>query len=106
MSYHYPQHVGKIAPRKRTSSERVAQLVSRYPGVTDEEAKEILSFLRTGRHLDVGLLTADERIRPNLDAFMRDNKAAFRVKWWEGTAVTGGIAVLLVTFWLVWEALA
>ena len=105
MSYHYPQHVGKTLPRKRTSSERVAQLVSRYPGVSDQEANEILTFLRTGRHLDVGLLTADESIRPNLDAFMRDHKAAFRIKWWEGAAVTGGIGCALVLFWLIWEAI-
>jgi predicted Rossmann-fold nucleotide-binding protein len=106
MSYHYPHHVGKIFPQRRTASERVADLVSRYPGVTDEEAKEILTFMRTGRHLEVGLLTANDNIRPNLDAFMEDHKAHFQVKWWEGAAVTTGIAALLVLFWLGWEALA
>jgi hypothetical protein len=105
MSYHYPQHVGKLVSAVRPNSERVSQLVSRYPGVTEEEAAEIVRFLRTGRHLDVGLLTADESIRPNLDAFMRDHKANFRVKWWEGAAVTAGIAALLITLWVIWEIL-
>jgi hypothetical protein len=106
MSYHYPQHVGKIARATPTSSQRVSQLVSRYPALTEEEVREIVTFLRTGRHLDVGLLTADESIGPKLDAFMQDHKSDFRIKWWEGAAVTGGIAVLLVTLWLIWETLS
>ena len=106
MSYHYPHYVGKIVHPPRSSSERVADLVSRYPGVTEDEAQEIVTFMRTGRRLDIGLLTADDRIRPNLDAFMHDHKADFRVKWWESVAVTGGIAAALIAFWLIWEALA
>lgn len=106
MSYHYPHHVGKIFPQRRTTSERVADLVSRYPGVTEAEAQEIVTFMRTGRHLDIGLLTANDNIRSNLDAFMEDHKAHFQVKWWEGAAVTTAIAALLVLFWVVWEALA
>jgi hypothetical protein len=103
MSYHYPHYVVHAA---RSNSERVADLVSRYPGVTEDEAQEIVTFMRTGRHLNVGLLTADDAIRRKLDAFMHDHKADFRVKWWESAAVTGGIAAALIAFWLVWEALA
>jgi hypothetical protein len=107
MSYHYPQHIGAIVPSKRANnSERVADLVSRYPGVTEDETQEIATFMRTGRHLDVGLLTANAAIRPKLDAFMEDHKADFQVKWWESAAVTGGIAAALIVFWLIWEAFA
>jgi hypothetical protein len=106
MSYHYPHHVGKILPPQSAHSERVADLVSRYPGVTEDEAQEIVTFMRTGRHLDVGLLTANDSIRPKLDAFMKDHRADFRVKWWESAAVTGTIAVILIAFWLAWEAFA
>jgi len=105
MSIHYPS-IGKTFPPNPTTSERVADLVSRYPGVTDDEAKEILTFMRTGRHLDVGRLTADDSIRPNLDAFMEDHKAHFQVKWWETTALVGAIGVVLLAFWLIWEAFA
>ena len=106
MSYHYPHHVGKAGQVRRTKSQRLADLVSRYPGVTEAEAQEIVTFMRTGRHLDIGLLTADYAIRPKLDAFMEDHKADFRVKWWEGATVTGGIAVVLIAFWLLWEMLS
>lgn len=104
MSYHYPRHVGKIVPIDRASSERVADLVSRYPGVSESEAQEIVTFMRTGRHLDVGLLTANDDIRPQLDAFMQDHKAEFQVKWWESAAAVGGIALALILFALFWEA--
>ncbi len=104
MSYHYPNHVGKIFPTrtKDPNSERVADLVSRYPGVTDDETEEILTFMRSGRHL----LTSNAHLRPKLDAFMDDHKAHFGVNRWEGMALVGGILVMLITAWLIWAALA
>lgn len=106
MSIHYPNVIGTNSPRQPKNSERVAELVSRYPGVTDDEAKEILNFMRTGRHLEVGRLTSDENIRPQLDAFMEDHKTHLGVKWWEATALVGGIAAALFAFWFIWEAFA
>jgi len=90
----------------RADRERVADLLSRYPKVTGDESAEILTFLRTGRHLDVGLLTSNEKLKPRLDAFMEDHKHHFRVKWGEATLVIAGIAALIAIFWLVWEAFA
>lgn len=87
----------------RADRERVATLLSRYPGITEDESAEVLTFLRTGRHLDVGLLTADERLKPNLDAFMADHKSHFQVKWTEATLVIAGIAALIAILWLVLE---
>ena len=34
-------------------------------------------FHEEGRHLEIGLLTSDEKLRPNLDAFMKDHQKAF-----------------------------
>jgi len=90
----------------RSNREHVAGLLARYPQVSGEEQRDILSFLRTGRHLDVGLLTSNERLRPQLDAFMADHQRHFRIKWGEGAAVVGGIVALLLMLWLVWEALS
>jgi hypothetical protein len=84
----------------------VAALLSRYPSVSGEEARQILTFLRRGRHLDVGLLTSNERLRPKLDAFFEDHKAHFKLKWVEGVAAVGGIGALIAILWLVWEAFA
>jgi hypothetical protein len=100
MSYHYPQFVGTI-PQPRPNQARVSQLLRRYPRITDDETREIVAFMRNGRHLDIGLLTSDDEIRPQLDAFMADHKADFRVRWGEGVAVIGSIAAVLTALWLV-----
>ena len=84
--------------------EQVSGLLARYPDVTAEDSSTILDFLRTGRHLDIGLLTADEALKPNLDSFMEDHKAHFRVRSREVFAVLGGIGALLLVLWLLWEA--
>jgi hypothetical protein len=83
----------------------IADLVRRYPQVSAPEAKQILGFLRTGRHLDVGMLTADDSLKPQLDLFMADHAKHLRVGFWEGSAVVVAIAGFLVICWLIWEAL-
>jgi len=88
----------------RRTREQIAAILSRYPNVSPEESGAIVEFLRKGRHIDVGMLTADETLKPNIDAFMNDHKAEFGVKVWEAAALIGGIAAFLVIAWLVWEA--
>jgi hypothetical protein len=83
--------------------ERVSGLLARYPRVSGEEAREILHLLRTGRHLDVGLLTSDEALRPKLDAFMEEHKAHFRVGFGEAAAVIAGIVAPMIVLLLAWE---
>jgi hypothetical protein len=99
----YPSHIEEVRA-VRASRERAAQLLARYPEVSDEDRREILQFLKTGRHLDIGLLTSSDRLRPKFDAFMADHKAHFRLRWEEGIALIAGIAALLAIAWLVWEA--
>ena len=86
--------------------ERASELLARYPRVSKEEASEILQFVRTGRHLDIGLLSRDNRLRSRLDSFMKDHRPGARLNWREGAALVGGILVLLITAWLIWAALA
>ena len=86
--------------------ERASELLDRYPRVSESEAREILHFLRAGRHLEIGLLTSDDRLRPKLDNFVADHKSHFRLNWREGAAVIGGLLVLLVTAWLIWGVFA
>lgn len=89
----------------RLTRQQVADILSRYPGVSADEAESIRDFLRTGRHLDIGMLTADEGLQPQLDAFMKDHGKHFRVGLYETVALVAAIVGLLALFWLVWEAL-
>ena len=86
--------------------EQIAAMLSRYPNVSPEETAAIIEFLRRGRHIDVGMLTADETLKPKIDAFMHDHEAEFGVKAWEAAAVIGAIAAFLIAAWLAWEALS
>ena len=101
----YRSHIEEIRA-VRTSRERAAELLGRYPAISDQDRREVLDFLKNGRHLDIGLLTTSDRLRPRLDAFMTDHKQHFRVRWEESVALIAGIAALLAIFWLVWEAFA
>jgi hypothetical protein len=85
--------------------EQVADLLCRYPRVSDAEARLILRFLRSGRHLDVGMLTGDEALKPQLDLFMDDHGRHLRVGAGETAAVVASIAGFLVACLLVWEAI-
>lgn len=105
MSHHYPHLVGTVRDA-RTDRERISDLVHRYPRVSDDEAKEILTFLRTGKHLDVGMLTSNDRLRPQLDAFIEDHKSELGVKWGEAAALVSAIIALLFGLWLVREWVA
>ena len=84
--------------------ERVARLLSRYPEVTDDDVAEIVEFLRTGRHLDIGLLTADDALRPKLDAFMAAHKTQLRPKLGEVAVIAALIASFLFACWLLWSS--
>ena len=84
--------------------EQAADLIVRYPHVSEREARLILGFLRNGRHLDVGIVTADEALKPQLDTFMADHSKHFRISLGEGSAVVAGIAAFLALCWLIWEA--
>lgn len=92
-------------PAVRLTREQAADLLYRYPHVSDEEAKAILTFLRKGRHLDVGMLTADESLKPQLESFMAKHSKHFRVGFGEGTALVAGIIALLALCWVIWEAI-
>ena len=85
------------------SREEVAGLLVRYPQVSDAEAKLILAFLRKGRHLDVGMVTGDERLKPHVDRFTADHARHFRVSIFEGTALVGAMLAFLAACWLIWE---
>ena len=99
-------HVRKPASDAASlSREEVAELLIRYPRVSGAEAKLVLTFLRKGRHLDVGMLTGDEQLKPHLDRFTADHAHHFRLGIGEAAAAVAGIVGFLVVCWLLWEAL-
>lgn len=88
------------------SREQVAELLHRYPELSDAEIGQVVAFLRHGRHLDVGLLTSDTALKPKLDRFMADHVQHFRLRVGETSAVLAAITAFLALCWLAWEGLA
>jgi hypothetical protein len=98
----YTSHIEEIRAA-RSSRERVASLLGRYPHVSDTERKEILAFMKEGRHLEIGLLTSNDKVRPQLDAFMEDHKRHFRIGAADVGRLLAVFAVVGMFFWLLWE---
>jgi hypothetical protein len=98
-------HQSQPSGRSTLTRDEAADLLSRYPNVSDDEAKAITTFLRKGRHLDVGMVTADERLKPQLDGFMADHGKQLRVGAGEATVLIAAIAGLFFALSLIWEAI-
>jgi hypothetical protein len=100
MNVNKPMARAKPVPPTR---EEIADLLHQYPNLSAGEVTRMLAFLRKGRQLDVGMLTADERLQPHLDRFMSDHAKHFRVGIAETSAVVAAIMALLALCWSVWE---
>jgi hypothetical protein len=94
------------AREMRFSRDRIATLLGRYPNVSDEEREEILAFMKEGRHLEIGLLTSNGKVRPQLDAFMEEHKRHFRIGAADLTKLFVVFAILATVSWLVWGLIA
>jgi hypothetical protein len=90
----------------RSSRQQTAELLDRYPDISEAERAEIVSFMRTGRHIDIGLLTSNDALRPKIDAFMADHKKEMRLGSSEIVTVVAAVVAFLALCWLVWEAIA
>jgi hypothetical protein len=98
----YRPHIEEVRAA-RSSRERVAEMLSRYPDVSEKDRREILSFMRNGRHLDIGLLTSSDKIRPQLDRFMRDHKRHFQIDLVDIARMLAVLTAAVMACWLLWE---
>ena len=90
-------------PVDRARMERVAALIARYPALTDDEIHEALLFLRKGPALDVGLLTGNDEIRPQLDRFRADHHRALSIGVREIAVIAVIVALFLAAVLLLWD---
>jgi hypothetical protein len=99
----YQRHIEGVRAI-RSDRERIAGLLDAYPDIGRRETDEILSYLKTARHLDVGLLSSDTRISGKLDQFMAEHKSHFQIGIGETVGVISAIVAILAIGWLIWEA--
>ena len=77
----------------RLDRARVSSLLARYPHLGAREKNEILTFLKTGRHIEIGLLMADKKMQPSLDRFMADHDEHFPPRLHPGVAIAFAVAL-------------
>jgi two-component sensor histidine kinase len=87
----------------RSSRDRIAEMIAKHPRLSEQETRQVLDFMKTARHLEIGLLTSNQKLRPKLDAFMEEHKHHFQVSVWEAAVVIGAILAFVVVSWLFWE---
>jgi len=92
-----------IADAERVSRQHIADMLARYPNLSTAEVAEIVDFLRHGRQLEIGLLTCNQAIRPQLDAFMAEHRRKLSLDAIETAGLVVGLMALLAGCWLLWE---
>jgi len=90
-------------PVDRNRLERIEALLQRYPGLTDGEIEDVLLFLRKGPALEIGLLTGNEALRPQLDRFRADHRGELSIGAREIAAIAAIVALLIVAVALLWD---
>ncbi len=73
--------------------QHIEGLLRRYPKTSEAETKEIIAFLATGNHLDVGLVSGSDELREKVARFRSEHSSHFRLKLHEVALfllVTGG----------------
>ena len=59
--------------------------------------------MKEARHLEVGLLTANDNVRPQLDAFMKDHKRHFQLDPFDVLRAVTVVGAIVMVCWLLWE---
>lgn len=90
-------HSGAAASAQATRAEDIFR---RYPNIGGAEAKEAVTFLKKGKHLDIGLVTGIPDLKPNIDAFRAEHARSLRLGIAEIAAFTAFFVVMLAL--LVW----
>ena len=88
----------------RAQRDRVEALLARYPGLTDPEIHEILLFLRKGKALEIGFLTSNEALKPQLDRFRADQARDLSIGKRELAIVGLAMLVILAAVAMLWNA--
>jgi hypothetical protein len=86
------------------ATERIVQLLRRYPYISSAEATEIVRFLQVGRYREIHQLAADESVQRQLDDFVKGRRHELN-DMANPLAAIGLILVFLAGLWVIWQPL-
>lgn len=83
--------------------DRMARLLHRYPALEPDETQEILTFLKTGAILDIGMLKGDPEMHDRIDRIQKDHAAYFKATPLQRLSVAALLVVpVLLMCWMAW----
>lgn len=84
------------------SLEQAAELIGRYPKLSESELTRLINLYRQLSALDVALMISDEQLAPRLDRFVREHRSQLRIPFRQ-YAVLVAIAVMgiMLVAWVV-----
>ena len=97
-----PQSASRRVPSD--ADERIVGLLMLYPNISRADQREVLTFLKNARYLDLALLKADRTVGRQLDLFVRAHTRNLRFAAPEVVAIACMVIAFLAACWLVWQA--
>jgi hypothetical protein len=94
----------RTEPVHRSADERIFHLLALYPNISRAEEREILTFLKNARYLDIALLKADRTVKRQLDLFIGAHTRTLSFSAAEVIAIACMVIAFLATCWLLWQA--
>lgn len=93
---------GRAQPPGSPSLEQAAELIGRYPKLSEIELARLINLYRQLSALDVALMIADEQLAPRLERFVGEHRSELRTPFRQ-YAVLVAIAVLgfVLMAWVV-----
>lgn len=88
----------------RYADERIVHLLTIHPNISHAEEREILTFLKSARYLDIALLKADRTVQRQLDLFIRAHNRTLGSSAPEIVAIACMVIAFLAVCWLLWQA--
>lgn len=61
----------------RAKADRAEQLLRRYASISNDEAQEIIEFLKHGQIMEVGRVSGIPELRKNIEDFRSEHRRAF-----------------------------
>ena len=86
-----------------TATERIVQILRRYPYISSTESSEVVRFLRTGRYREVHRLAADKLLQKQLDDFVSGRR--HELNDFANPLAAIGLVLFLAGLWVIWQPL-
>lgn len=80
---------------------RAEDIFRRYPAISLEETADALTFLKKGRHLDLGRVTGNPDLRANVAAFRQEHRRSLRLGAADYAKFAAGVTVFVGGLFLI-----